>query len=195
MEAAHEAARALWGLEITVLDPMAGGGSIPLESARLGFRTLANEYNPVACSILEATVDYPFRFGEELAQKARRWAQELRERFVARMERFYPQEGTFPPHCYIFARTVPCPDTQYHTPLVPDWHLAKPKNHSTCTPKCLLAVPVVDKETGEWHCEFKQGGPEAGQLHKPPPPTYDGGKGVFLFTNQVIPSDYIKAQA
>jgi adenine-specific DNA methylase len=33
------------------------------EAARLGFETIANEYNPVACSILEATVDYPFRFG------------------------------------------------------------------------------------------------------------------------------------
>lgn len=42
---------------ITVIDPMAGGGSIPLESARLGFHTLANEYNPVACSVLEGTVD------------------------------------------------------------------------------------------------------------------------------------------
>lgn len=67
----------LWGEKITVLDPMAGGGSIPLESARLGFETLANEYNPVACSILEATVDYPFRFGEALGIKARKWAKIL----------------------------------------------------------------------------------------------------------------------
>lgn len=47
---AHQSASKLWGAEITVIDPMAGGGSIPLESARLGFHTLANEYNPVACS-------------------------------------------------------------------------------------------------------------------------------------------------
>jgi len=63
---AHEAASALWGRGITVLDPMAGGGSIPLESARLGFSTIANECNPVACSVLEATTDYPFRFGQGL---------------------------------------------------------------------------------------------------------------------------------
>ena len=65
---AHEAAmQALWGeMPSTVIDPMAGGGSIPLEAARLGFRSLANEYNPVACSVLEATVDYPFRFGQTL---------------------------------------------------------------------------------------------------------------------------------
>ena len=52
--------------EITVLDPMAGGGSIPLESARLGFRTIAMEYNPVAYLILKATVEYPAKFGEKL---------------------------------------------------------------------------------------------------------------------------------
>ena len=74
LNAAHKAAQRLWGNHITVIDPMTGGGSIPLESARLGFNTLANEYNAVACSVLEATVDYPFRFGEHLARKAREWA-------------------------------------------------------------------------------------------------------------------------
>jgi putative DNA methylase len=64
--AAHRAASRLWGHLPIVMDTMAGGGSIPLESARLGFRTSANEYNSVASSVLEATLDYPFRFGAEL---------------------------------------------------------------------------------------------------------------------------------
>ena len=65
----------MWGGTPTVIDPMAGGGSIPLEAARLGLNVLANEYNPVACSILEATVDYPFRLGTKLAEKARKWSE------------------------------------------------------------------------------------------------------------------------
>jgi adenine-specific DNA methylase len=69
----HEIAEKFWRSDIIVIDPMAGGGSIPLESARLGFHTLANEYNPVACSILEATVGYPFRYGVNLGDKARKW--------------------------------------------------------------------------------------------------------------------------
>jgi putative DNA methylase len=32
---------------VAVLDPFAGGGSIPLEAARLGARAVALEYNPV----------------------------------------------------------------------------------------------------------------------------------------------------
>ena len=49
----------LWGEKIVVMDPMAGGGSIPFESARLGIKTIANEYNPVACTILKASDEYP----------------------------------------------------------------------------------------------------------------------------------------
>ena len=37
----------------TVLDPMAGGGTIPFESLRLGLTTLAGELNPVACTVLQ----------------------------------------------------------------------------------------------------------------------------------------------
>ncbi|MCP4041469.1 MAG: hypothetical protein GY731_05850 [Gammaproteobacteria bacterium] len=71
---------------------MAGIDSIPLEATRLGFTSLANEYNPVACSVLEATVVYPFRFRTDLARKARHWGAELRARFNMRMADFYPKD-------------------------------------------------------------------------------------------------------
>lgn len=191
LEKAHQQARKLWGNDITILDPMAGGGSVPLESARLGFHTLANEYNPVACSVLEATVDYPFRYGKELAAGARKWGGELRARFNKRVEHFFPKTGFLLPHCYIFARTVPCPDTQFHTPLVPDWYLLKPKSEHGH----VVAEPLVDKKKGTWSVHIREIGKGAGQLREPPPPTYDDGKGISLFTGLQIPGDYIKAKA
>ena len=36
----------LWGKTPLVLDPMAGGGSIPLEAVRLGLEVQTNEYSP-----------------------------------------------------------------------------------------------------------------------------------------------------
>ena len=51
-----------------VLDPFAGGGSIPLEALRLGCETYANDYNPVAVLILKATLEYPPKFGQPVAQ-------------------------------------------------------------------------------------------------------------------------------
>ena len=48
LNVAHEAIQSIWGGAPYVIDPMAGGGSIPLEAARLGLNVLANELNPVA---------------------------------------------------------------------------------------------------------------------------------------------------
>lgn len=190
LEAAHAAARALWGDEPSVIDPMAGGGSIPLEAARLGFRAIANEYNPVACSVLEATVDYPFRFDASLSEAARGWGSELRKRFNARMEKFFPAKDRIPRHTYIYARTVPCPDTGYETPLVPDWSLLKPKGGLQ-----VVAEPVVDKKAGTWTIRVREVGEERGQLRQAPLPSYKKGKGVSLFTGNLIPAEYIKAKA
>ena len=42
-----------------VLDPTAGGGSIPFEAVRLELKTLANDLNPVAVLIERATIEWP----------------------------------------------------------------------------------------------------------------------------------------
>ena len=42
-----------------VLDPTAGGGSIPFETIRIGATSIANDLNPVASMLLAATVRYP----------------------------------------------------------------------------------------------------------------------------------------
>ena len=189
---AQKCAASIWGEEVFIIDPMAGGGSIPLESARLGFNTLANEYNPVACSILEATVDYPFRFNKELANEVRKWSRTWVSQIEKRLTRFYPEYPYATIYAYIFARTIPCPDTGQQTPLVPDWHLFKPKNlHKTR----VVAEPVLDHEKGTWHVRIKEIGRGAGQLRQPPKPTYSNGKGVSIFTGRPILADYIKAMA
>jgi adenine-specific DNA methylase len=190
LDTAHERAKNLWHSEINVVDPMAGGGSIPLESARLGFHTLANEYNPVACCVLEAVVRYPLGFGPRLAQRARYWAAELRRRFVSRMQRYYPHHGIIPVHFYLIARSVPCPDTKRYVPLVTDWHLLKPKSGTQ-----VIALPMVDRKRGEWKVEIATIGRAGSRLSEPPPPTYSDGKGISLYTRLQIPADYIKARA
>jgi putative DNA methylase len=193
LDRAHAAFGTLWGSKIAVADPMAGGGSIPLEAARLGVRAIANEYNPVACSILEATVDHPFRFGAKLPELAAKWAKVWEEHCNKRLARFFPKKSFASVHAYIFARTVPCPETQNPTPLVPDWHLLKPSGHSACGPDCLIAVPEVDKSAGTWTVSIHRMG--RGTRKGAPPPTYSGGSGISLFTGRAIPDDYIKAKA
>ena len=52
------------GIPPKIIDPFAGGGSIPLEALRLGCEVYANEYNPVAVLIEKATLEFPQKFGQ-----------------------------------------------------------------------------------------------------------------------------------
>ena len=55
-----------------VVDPFAGGGSIPLEALRLGCEAFASDLNPVACLILKVMLEDIPRHGPELADELRR---------------------------------------------------------------------------------------------------------------------------
>jgi len=191
LAAAQAAMKTLFGEEIAVIDPMSGGGSIPLESARMGLKTYANELNPVACTTLEATIDFPFRFGPALAERARFWGVELIKRIDSRLSPFFPKKGFNSVHAYIFARTIPCPDTQHHTPLVHDWHLSKARGSELR----IVADPIVDREKGTWAVRIREIGTGAGKIKEAPHPTSGGGDGISLFTGSKIPNDYIEAQA
>jgi hypothetical protein len=80
------------GHEIVLLDPMAGGGSIPLEGIRYGFKVYANELNPVGALILKATLEYPSRFGRSLAPKIEGYAKQVHENVRQRLVQFFPYQ-------------------------------------------------------------------------------------------------------
>lgn len=49
-----------------VFDPFAGGGAIPLEAARLGCNSYANDLNPVAHIIEKASIEFPQKYGKPI---------------------------------------------------------------------------------------------------------------------------------
>ncbi|SFR16320.1 hypothetical protein SAMN05660706_13916 [Desulfoscipio geothermicus DSM 3669] len=55
------------------MDPMAGGGSIPLESLKYGITTFASDLNPVAFVIEKASIEYPAKFGDSLTKDIVIW--------------------------------------------------------------------------------------------------------------------------
>ena len=75
-----------------VLDVTAGGGSIPFEAGRLGFRTIANELNPVACLILRATCEWPQTFGRKLLKDYQEVSQKFLSRVSEKLADAYPEE-------------------------------------------------------------------------------------------------------
>src|SRR6056297_1796972 len=76
--------------QLTVLDPTAGGGSIPFEALRLGHKVIANELNPVAAVILHATLEYPARYGPDLSTEILKWGNQLREKMVEQTNDLFP---------------------------------------------------------------------------------------------------------
>ncbi len=112
----------------TVLDPFAGGGSIPLEAARVGARAIANELNPVATAILHGTVRLPAELGlsfrDVISRYGKRWSTRVAERMRPYFHRDPDDQAIAG---FIWAHTVPCPTTGKATPLSPDYFLAKGK--------------------------------------------------------------------
>ena len=111
---------------VTVLDPTAGGGSVPLESVRLGFASQANDLNPVAVSLIRATVEQPLRFGRRVQSEFQALAATWRTEIEKRLEAFYPQ-ADIPDRVdtsYLWARTINCPYCDGLVPLSPNWRLA-----------------------------------------------------------------------
>ena len=75
-----------------VVDPFAGGGSIPLEALRLGCETFASDLNPVACLILKVMLEDIPRQGPELADELRRVGKEIKEAAEKELKQFYPDD-------------------------------------------------------------------------------------------------------
>lgn len=133
-----------------VLDPFAGGGSIPLEALRLGCKTYAYDLNPVATLILKCTLEYPQKYGKPtiikvkanyfgqemieeqtvnpLLEDVKKWENWVLEEAKREIGQFYPPDpdGSVPVG-YLWARTIPCqnPACGAEIPLMRQFWLAK----------------------------------------------------------------------
>jgi len=119
-----------------ILDPFAGGGTIPLEAQRLGLEAHASDLNPVAVLINKALIEIPAKFAGRppvspdvardelahpwphatgLAEDVRRYGQWMRDEAEKRIGHLYPK-ATLPDRsqakviAWIWARTVTCPN-------------------------------------------------------------------------------------
>jgi len=160
------------GKTLRVLDPFAGGGSIPLECLRLGLETHAVEYNPVAVLILKCTLEYPQRYVRQSRDKTayglfdlekeespliadvRRWGEWVLEKTREEIERFYPKdEDGSTPVGYYWMRTIPCqnPSCGAEIPLMRQFWLAKKEN------KMISLYPFVHEGRVEFAIVKKNG--------------------------------------
>lgn len=129
LEAARALVRGAHGEEPPlVVDPFAGGGSIPLEALRLGCETFASDLNPVACLILKVLLEDIPRHGPALADELRRVGADVKAEAEKELAEFYPPDPDGArPIAYLWARTVRCesPNCGAEIPLVRSFWLCK----------------------------------------------------------------------
>ena len=111
---------------IKILDPTAGGGSIPFETTRLRLASVANDLNPVASLIMKATVEWPWVLSIKVQEEFQFLAGQWRKRIEEELDAFFVQSG-LPDRIdltYLWARTITCPYCDGLVPLSPNWRLA-----------------------------------------------------------------------
>ena len=111
-----------------VVDPFAGGGSIPLEALRLGCEAFASDLNPVACLILKAMLEDIPRHGPGLADELRRVGAEIKRESERELADLYPADPDgATPIAYLWARTVRCeaPNCGAEIPLLRSFWLCR----------------------------------------------------------------------
>ncbi|MEB3310898.1 MAG: DUF1156 domain-containing protein [Snowella sp.] len=118
----HDLCDQIWGKRTpAVLDPFAGGGSIPFEAARYGLEVFASDLNPVAVVTMKAAMEYPLKFGPALQADIDKWVKWVGDEAEKRLAEFFPsQEGEMVQN-YLWAHTVVCPNCESVIPLSPNW--------------------------------------------------------------------------
>jgi adenine-specific DNA methylase len=173
-----------------VVDPFAGGGSIPLEALRLGCDAFASDLNPVACLNLKVLLEVIPRHGPKLAEELRRVGKEIKEQAARQLADFYPKspDGATP-IAYLWARTVRCesPNCGAEIPLARSFWLCKKPGR-----KWALRYRVV-RSKGDAPCvEFEVFQPK---LEKDVPTgTVTRAKATCICCNTVLAPDRVRAQ-
>ena len=191
---ARELVKAAHGDEVPlVVDPFAGGGSIPLEALRLGCEAFASDLNPVACLILKTMLEDIPRHGPKLAEELRRVGAEVKQAAEKELAEFYPTDPDgAKPIAYLWARTVRCeaPNCGAEIPLIRSFWLCKKANRRRALRYKVnrpvgaqQAAPVVEFEIFEPKTESEV---TSGTVTR--------AKATCLYCGTVLAPDRVRAQ-
>lgn len=154
------------GVMPTIVDPFAGGGSLPIEAQRLGLQPVASDLNPVAVLINKALIEIPHLWlnrpsifgGDEdkklhnwsgaqgLAEDVEKYGKKIGDKVRNKFQKNYPlaeisNGAQVPVIAWIWSRTIVCsnPACGIETPLASTWWLNKKRGHE------VWIEPYVEK--------------------------------------------------
>jgi len=186
-----------------LLDPFAGGGSIPLEAQRLGLEAHASDLNPVAVMINKAMIEIPPLFADRrpvnprdrgqlggwkgaagLAADVRYYGEWMRDRAFEKIGHLYPKHNGETVIAWLWVRTVisPNPAVNAPVPLATSFILSKKKGRE------CWAKPIIEGKSVRF--EVREGLPskeEDGTMIR-----RQGAR--CLISGEPIPFAYIRAE-
>jgi adenine-specific DNA methylase len=177
-----------------VVDPFAGGGSIPLEALRLGCDAFASDLNPVACLICKVLLEDIPRYGPELAEELRRVGAEVKRAAEKELAEFYPKDPDGArPIAYLWARTVRCeaPNCGAEIPLVRSFWLCKKAERKRALRPIIRRAEGPKSPEGR-HVEFEIFTPTTEKEVRGG--TVSRAKATCLCCNTVLHPDRVRAQ-
>jgi len=181
-DAHKEILKSTGGKPPKILDPFAGGGSIPLEAQRLGLEVEASDLNPVAVLINKALIEIPPKWAGRrpvypgaaesrlgawpkatgLAEDVRRYGLWMRDKAETRIGHLYPKamlsDGSKAKViAWIWARTVVCPNPAcgIKTPLMRSFWLSKRRDRPA------WVTPIVEHQQVRFDIRAGSEGPSS----------------------------------
>ena len=173
-----------------VVDPFAGGGSIPLEALRLGCEAFASDLNPVACLILKVMLEEIPRHGPGLADELRRAGAEMKAKAEEELADLYPKDPDgATPIAYLWARTVRCesPDCGAEIPLMRSFWLCRKPNR-----KWALRTRVTKPTDGPSQVGFEIFEPETDR--EVATGTVSRARATCVCCHTVLPPERVRSQ-
>ena len=171
-----------------VVDPFAGGGSIPLEALRLGCDAYASDLNPVSFLILKAILDYDELEIEHTIEEFKKFAAIALDRARNSLANFYPS-GSKEVIGYFWARTVQCetPSCGAEIPLLKSFWLSSSRKN-----KAALRYVVAVRSGEVPVLEFEIFEPK--KATEVPAATVSRAKASCPCCGSVLPPDRVRAQ-
>jgi adenine-specific DNA methylase/O-acetyl-ADP-ribose deacetylase (regulator of RNase III) len=171
-----------------VVDPFAGGGSIPLEALRVGADAFASDLNPVPVLLNKVVLEYIPKYGQHLADEVRKWGEWIKCEAEKELAEFYPKDPDgATPIAYLWARTIQCegPGCGAQIPLIRSFWIAKGGKRATAL--------TLDVDSRRKQVEFRI--VENAQQADVPPGTVQRGSATCPVCGYTTPIQRVRGQA
>ena len=134
----------VWGdNKPTILDPTAGGATIPLEAARYGLPSYSNELNPIAWIINKVLLGYASDVGS-LESELQHWSTQIQKTAEQELNEYYPDRNGVEPDYYFRIYSIECPSCGKPLPLTNRWWFNRKQG--------VAIKPTIENDTLSFEC-------------------------------------------